>query len=207
MNREQFGKLWTILGTTTAYLLLNAWLVSQQAKITLPGIDFTQHNDGSAAALGMVIGGVSLWAVISVWRIYLRSFPGASICERVPSMAGWEYDTGSPIVRRVQLCFLVFFLILPLASLVHLNGQVYQEKIHSRHEEGCSSQEAGMELGRLTTPIPFRPWDYCYQLGEKGIQYHPFWQDWALLLWNLLLQWRGWSLLWRIVRGPAAAET
>lgn len=206
MNREQFGKLWTILGTTTVYLLLNAWLASQQAKVTLPGIDFEDHNDGSTAVIGMVIGGALLWSVITVWRLYLRQFPGASVFDRVPPMAGWELDTGSAIGRRVQVCFLVFFLVLPLVSLVHLNGQVIQEKIHARHEAPCSGQEAGRELGRLTTPVALQPWDYCYQLGTGGIQYHPFWQDWVLLLWNLLLQWRGWSLVWRVLRGPRAVR-
>ena len=126
MDREQHGQIWTLLGSITSYLILNAWLVTQQGRITLPGINFQKHSDGSAAVLSLIIGGVLFRALISVWTLYLLKFPGSTAYARIPAIAGWTYDPSSPLGKRVQLTFLFLFLFLPLSGLVHLNLEVYR---------------------------------------------------------------------------------
>lgn len=201
MDRERFGKIWTVVGATTTYLLLNAWLETQQGKLELPGITFEKHNDGSTAVLSLVIGGILFRVLVSVWNLYLKDFPGTTFYDRLPPLAGWDFDVCSAIGKRIQIVFLLVFLVLPLASLVHLNLEVYRESTCERVDDRCDEIVKGGTANHLLTYVPLELGQYKYRLGTNGIQYHPFWEDWLLLLWHLYLQICGWSLMWRVVAG------
>lgn len=203
MNQEQYGKIWTLLGTTTTYLILNAWLVTQQGKISLPGIHFEKHTDGSTAVLSLIIGGVLFRCLVSTWHWFLNDFPGRTWPSRTPGLAGWDYDPHSPFGKRLQIVALIVFLILPLLGLVHLNLEVYRDPSCERVKGGGCTEIAVGLVDRLTTYRPLDLSGFRYQLGPKGVQYYPFWEDWLLLLWNGYLQICGWSLLWQVLRKDA----
>ena len=121
MDKKALGKLWTIVGSITAYYVLAAWIHSQGGGVLFRA-SFVDSREVPNAYFSIIIGGtlVALLCLIGGRYALLRRAEGAGGgLARLPVSVVDEVDTRRWDGWSYQAFFLVVFVLIPLAGNIH----------------------------------------------------------------------------------------
>ena len=179
MGQETLNRIWSVITVTLLYLSLNAWSLSQQWQLSLPGNPF---KDGKFTPHGVTLIALPLCGTLLVITslltvTYARQSRAKSWASRFPRFANLPMNMAKFEGRFAQACSLSLLLIVPSLAQLHfgvkfLAGTAYR---------GTTRLYSGME--HLTHFVPLGDafsGRYTYdRLNDIAPTFFPFWEPWA----------------------------
>jgi len=182
MNQETLNRIWSVVTATLLYFSLNAWSLSQQWQLALPGSPF---KDGKFTPHGVTLIALPLCGILLVITslltvTYARQSKVKDWAGRLPKFVNLPINIAKPEGRFAQACSVSLLLILPLLAQLHfivkfLAGAAYRGTTrlysgidHLRHYVAAGDAFSGK---------------YSYdRMGDIAPTFVPFWEPWAFVL-------------------------
>jgi hypothetical protein len=182
MSQTTLNKIWTVVAVATLYSSLNAWSISQQWQLSLPGnpfLDgkFTPHG---VRLVAIPLAGSLLIVTALLTRLYSVRFRGKNWPARIPMFSNLTVDVTSTEGRLAQAASTTMFLLLPAAAQIHFVLKFFEGTFYRENEPLWSG------LQHLTRYVPISDafsGKYFYdRLGAIAPGFAPFWEPWSLVL-------------------------
>jgi hypothetical protein len=179
MSPAHLSRLWLITGTVTLYFAVNSWLVTQGAAPILD-INLLVERPVPAAVIGLPIVAVLLGLQCALGLRYVEVAPGAHWAARLPVVGLTDLDTRSREGRIYQGAFLLGFILIPTASLVHFWRKIAAAKVIGAKQDMLF---APLDIGALAEVHACRACDAPYRIAthateaaamrEAGVEWYP----------------------------------
>jgi hypothetical protein len=131
MNREAYGSLFSLFGGSNILFAVSMWVVTQGglADLSLPGLD--SHAKIASSYFSIILIGFLLFLTGLVGTGHARkSRSDAAKLAPIPAVGlgkDGEYTPGTVPGVIYEIVILFLFIVVPAASLIHLNRQVAGE--------------------------------------------------------------------------------
>jgi len=189
MNQDTLNRVWSVVTVTLLYLSLNAWSLSQQWQLSLPGSPF---KDGKFTPHGVTLIAIPLCGVLLVVTslltlTYARQAKPNNWAARFPRFSNLEMNITRLEGQFAQACSLFLFLIVPLFAEMHfmvkfLGGTAYRGT--TRLWSGSDHFTRFVPLGDALSG------KYTYdRLGDLTPTFFPFWEPWFFVVVETIVLW------------------
>lgn len=192
MGKKMLITVWSTLGITLAYLSINFVLITQNSPILLPSplVINPDINSYTTSVYGIVITIPILIIIMSITKVYINSFGGATWESMLPIAFNMEIDLSLKSGKYFQQFFFTIILVIPLISQVHFINKFFHGTIYNKTTKTAIS----VRLNHLKIPentSAFKLFTEIFTDGDKyrygapkkgGMTFFPFWESWILVL-------------------------
>lgn len=182
MSQATLTRIWSVAGPALVYFCLNAWSITQQWQLSLPGNPFREgkFTPHGVTLIAIPVAGVLLTATSFLTRLYALRSASANWAARIPKFCNLSFNVSSSEGRLAQGLSLCVFLLVPFAAQIHfwvkfIAGTAYRSQV-----------PIWSGLDHLTRFVSLREalsGGYVYDhLGEIAPTFIPFWEPWLFTL-------------------------
>ena len=182
MSQRTLSRVWSVAALGLGYFSLNAWSLTQQWQLSLPGDPFREgkFTPYGVTLVGMPLAGSLLVLTALLARLYARRTQAPGWAARFPRFSDLAIDVSTTEGRAFQGASLCALLVLPAAAQIHfflkfLSGTAYRGRLVFTSG-----------IAHLSHYVPLREalsGAYTYdRLGELAPSFAPFWEPWLFVL-------------------------
>jgi hypothetical protein len=201
VSQDTLSKVWSAAALMLLYFSLNAWSLTQQWQLSLPGNPFREgkFTPHSVTLVAIPLAGALLALTALVARLYATRSGRMGWAARFPRFGDLAIDVSRPEGRVFQAASLGAFLLLPLAAQIHfilkfLDGTAYR-----------GNDKLWSGLAHLSTYVPLTEalsGENTYdRLGDLAPSFVPFWEPWLFVLFEAGVLWAVSSWLLAVFKG------
>lgn len=185
MSQAALNKIWSAVALAALYLSLNAWSVSQQWQLSLPGNPFRddKFTPHGVTLLAIPLAGVLLIVTALLTGLHAKRSQGRTWPARLPKFSDLSFDVVTVEGRSAQAVSLIGLVLVPAAAQVHfilkfLAGSSY-----------LGEQPLWSGIQHLTQYVPVSDafsGKYVYDRQDTiAPAFVPFWEPWAFVLFEV----------------------
>jgi hypothetical protein len=189
MSQATLSRVWSVAALALVYFSLNAWSLTQQWQLTLPGDPFREgkFTPHGVTLVAIPLAGSLLALTALLVRFYARRTQATGWAARFPRFGDLAIDVLKPEGRLFQGASLCVLLLLPAAAQIHfilkfLAGAAFH---------GDVAFTSG--IAHLSHYVPLREafsGVYTYdRLREVAPSFAPFWEPWLFVLFEAAVVW------------------
>ncbi len=224
--RPLLTRVFSWSGVVGSNIALGAWIHSQGGpSFFLPGVKFTSVHEMTVPVFGILFVGPLLLLTLYSVLLYQRTTPERGIIHRLPVAFSMPIYVNRKIAFWYQGFFLLIFLIVPVASQVHLMRLFWEGEVYTKHSPQTRFSQHWDHWTKPVSPLVILTDDYrfgprnernpprrpeaCEGLDVCNATFFPFWQPWLYLLMELgilvlfvSVMWGIWArepLRWRVL--------
>lgn len=182
MSQATLSKVWSAASLVLLYFSLNAWSLTQQWQLSLPGDPiregkFTPHG---VTLISIPLAGSLLALTALLARLYAKRSGRTGWAARFPRFSDLAIDVSRRDGRLFQAASLGVLLLLPAAAQIHfmlkfVDGAAYH-----------GSEKLWSGLAHFSNYVPLveaLSGEYSYdRLGDLAPSFAPFWEPWLFVL-------------------------
>jgi hypothetical protein len=182
VSQTTLSRVWSVSALALVYFSLNAWSLSQQWQLSLPGDPFREgkFTPHGVTLVAIPLAGALLILTAFLARLFAKRTKTGGWANRLPRFSNLAIDVSTTEGKCFQAASLCVFVLLPTAAQIHfmlkfLAGTAYRADVklwsgieHLRHYVPLHEALSGA---------------YTYdRLGELAPTFAPFWEPWLLVL-------------------------
>jgi hypothetical protein len=185
MSQATIGNVWSAAAVVLLYFSLNAWSLTQQWQLSLPGDPFREgkFTPHGVTLVAIPVAGALLAFTAVLVRLYAARSGRSGWAARFPRFSGIAIDVSKREGRWFQGASLGVLLLLPVAAQIHftwkfLDGSAY-----------LGERKLWSGLAHLVNYVPFADalsGRYSYDRFEQvAPSFAPFWEPWLFILFEV----------------------
>ncbi len=162
MNAKHLSALWSSVGTVLLYWTLNTWIVMQGGAPFLD-LGLILEDPAGAQVIAFHVCPVLLALLLSIAIAHAKASKAERWSARLPYVAFDDLDHSQRSARLYQAVFVLVFLVIPAAGLVHFAYQMKDMWVVYTDAQLQGQAAHGVWAAVLLG----LPWEYFDLAGER----------------------------------------